>query len=424
MAEIPAQVLDFLHDLAARRSPSASAISRSCASSRARRSGCADLAAWDMAYASEKLRVARYAFSEQEVKQYFPEDAGPAGHVRRGRDALRPAIIAARRRAALASGRALLPHHRSLRAAGRPVLHRPVRAAVASAAARGWTKPSRGGGSRRASRQPVAYLNCNFSAPVGGQPALFTHDEVITLFHEFGHGLHHLLTQVEELGVSGINGVEWDAVELPSQFMENFCWEWDVLRHMTRHVETKDPLPRALFDKMLAAKNFQSGLQTLRQIEFALFDMRLHHDFDPAGERSLRCSCWTRCGAGGGDLSAGLQPLSEQLLAHLRRRVRRRLLQLQVGGGAVGRRLQPVRGTRRARPGDRRALPARDPRRGRQPPGARILRRLPGPRAQPSTPCCGTTAWSGKSRRYLASRLLARDVLFFVARRNFEGGPP
>jgi oligopeptidase A len=121
---------------------------------------------------------------------------------------------------------------------------------------------------------------------VGSKPALFTHDEVLTLFHEFGHGLHHLLTRVEDLGVSGINGVEWDAVELPSQFMENFCWEWDVLREMTRHVETGQPLPRALFDKMLAAKNFQSGLAMLRQIEFAVFDMRLHCDFDPAGGRS------------------------------------------------------------------------------------------------------------------------------------------
>ena len=132
----------------------------------------------------------------------------------------------------------------------------------------------------------MAYLNCNFSAPVGGKPALFTHDEVITLFHEFGHGLHHLLTQIEELGVSGINGVEWDAVELPSQFMENFCWEWDVLKHMTAHVDTGEPLPRALFDKMLAAKNFQCGLQTVRQIEFACFDMHLHDDFDPSGSRT------------------------------------------------------------------------------------------------------------------------------------------
>jgi oligopeptidase A len=133
---------------------------------------------------------------------------------------------------------------------------------------------------------PVAYLTCNFSRPVGSKPALFTHDEVLTLFHEFGHGLHHLLTRVDELGVSGISGVEWDAVELPSQFMENFCWEWDVLRHMTRHVQTGKPLPRELFDKMVAAKNFQSGLAMLRQIEFALFDMRLHHDFDPSAGRT------------------------------------------------------------------------------------------------------------------------------------------
>jgi oligopeptidase A len=122
---------------------------------------------------------------------------------------------------------------------------------------------------------------------VGGKPALFTHDDVITLFHEFGHGLHHLLTRVEELGVAGINGVEWDAVELPSQFMENFCWEWQVLERMTRHVDTGQTLPRALYDKMLAAKNFQSGLATLRQIEFALFDMRLHADFDAERGRVL-----------------------------------------------------------------------------------------------------------------------------------------
>jgi len=134
---------------------------------------------------------------------------------------------------------------------------------------------------------PVAFLTCNFSAPVGGRPALFTHNEVITLFHEFGHGLHQLLTRVDELGVSGIAGVEWDAVELPSQFMENFCWEWDVVSHMTRHAGTGEPLPRALFDKMVAAKNFQSGMQFVRQIEFALFDMRLHHDFDRTADTPL-----------------------------------------------------------------------------------------------------------------------------------------
>jgi len=133
---------------------------------------------------------------------------------------------------------------------------------------------------------PVAYLTCNFSAPVGGKPALFTHDEVITMFHEFGHGLHHMLTQVDDYSVSGIKGVEWDAVELPSQFMENFCWEWEVLRHMTAHVETGAQLPRELFDKMVAAKNFQAGMQTVRQIEFSLFDMRLHGEFDPNGKQT------------------------------------------------------------------------------------------------------------------------------------------
>jgi oligopeptidase A len=144
--------------------------------------------------------------------------------------------------------------------------------------------------SRRALRTglqtPVAYLVCNFSRPVGGKPALLTHDDVLTLFHEFGHGLHHLLTRVDTLGVSGIHGVEWDAVELPSQFMENFCWEWEVLEHMTAHVDTGAPLPRTLYDKMIAAKNFQSGMQMARQLEFSLFDMHLHYDHEPEGGRS------------------------------------------------------------------------------------------------------------------------------------------
>jgi oligopeptidase A len=139
---------------------------------------------------------------------------------------------------------------------------------------------------------PIAYLTCNFTPPatVDGvlQPSLFTHDEVTTLFHEFGHGLHHMLTQVDELSVSGISGVEWDAVELPSQFMENFCWEWDVLQHMTSHVKTGEPLPRALYDKMLAAKNFQSGMQTLRQVEFSLVDMHLHYDYDPGSSKAVQ----------------------------------------------------------------------------------------------------------------------------------------
>jgi oligopeptidase A len=143
-----------------------------------------------------------------------------------------------------------------------------------------WLRPD-----SHALQTPVAHLVCNFAEGIVqgrvARPALLTHDDVITLFHEFGHGLHHLLTQVSERQVSGISGVEWDAVELPSQFMENFCWEWPVLRHMTAHVDTGEALPRALFDKMLAARNFQSGMQTLRQIEFALFDMLLHAEASP-----------------------------------------------------------------------------------------------------------------------------------------------
>ena len=142
-----------------------------------------------------------------------------------------------------------------------------------------WLRPDTG-----ALQTPIAHLVCNFASGVGGKPALLTHDDVTTLFHEFGHGLHHLLSQINEREVSGISGVEWDAVELPSQFMENFCWEWDVLKHMTAHVDTGEPLPRALFDKMTAAKTFQAGMQTLRQVEFSLFDMLLHTAHNPTSD--------------------------------------------------------------------------------------------------------------------------------------------
>ena len=144
-----------------------------------------------------------------------------------------------------------------------------------------WRRPE-----QHALQPPIAYLVCNFTPPAAGKPALLTHDDVTTLFHEFGHGLHHLLTQVDDIGVSGISGVEWDAVELPSQFMENFCWEWDALKRLTAHADSGEALPRPLFDKMLAAKNFQSGLQMLRQIEFSLFDMRLHAE--PGSEADVQ----------------------------------------------------------------------------------------------------------------------------------------
>jgi oligopeptidase A len=288
MAETPAQVLGFLDDLARHARPFAEkdvaelrAFSKDLLS-------IEDLQAWDVAYASEKLRAERYAFSDQEVKQYFPEDVVLAGLFRVAESLYQLRIVPAEA----------------------PVWHDDVRffeirdatdSRVGQFYLDLYARETKRGGAwmddaitrRRKGAQiqtPVAHLNCNFSrplsSPAGGKPALFTHDEVLTLFHEFGHGLHHLLTRIEDLGVSGINGVEWDAVELPSQFMENFAWEWDVLRHMSRNAGTGAALPRELFDKMLAAKNFHSGLAMLRQIEFAVFDMRLHCDFDPAAGRS------------------------------------------------------------------------------------------------------------------------------------------
>jgi oligopeptidase A len=137
------------------------------------------------------------------------------------------------------------------------------------------------------SATPVAFLTCNFSGPTKEKPAYFTHDEVITLFHEFGHGLHHLLTEINHYSASGIKNVEWDAVELPSQFMENYCWEWTVIRNMTCHAETKKVMPKKLFNKMIAAKNFQSGMQTLRQVEFSLFDILLHSTYEPKTKKFL-----------------------------------------------------------------------------------------------------------------------------------------
>ncbi|MFN3593826.1 MAG: M3 family metallopeptidase [Thiobacillaceae bacterium] len=285
MAQSPQEVLDFLEELARRAKPYAERDMRELREYAARELALPQIEAWDVAYASEKLREARYAFSEQEVKQYFQEPRVLAGLFR---------LIETLYGLEIRESQAPVWHEsvkffdirdRTGQLIGQFYLDLYARESKRGGA---WmddaiTRRRRG----QAIQTPVAYLNCNFSRPVGGKPALLTHDEVTTLFHEFGHGLHHLLTQVEDLGVSGINGVEWDAVELPSQFMENFCWEWDVLKHMTAHVETGEPLPRALFDKMLAAKNFQAGMQMVRQIEFALFDMHLHYDFDPDGGKSV-----------------------------------------------------------------------------------------------------------------------------------------
>jgi len=244
--------------------------------------GMEKLESWDIGYVSEKLRLARYAFSDQEVKQYFPETVVLPGMFKVVESIYGVRIQPKDAAVWNKDVRFFEIADRDGRVIGQFYLDMYARDSKRGGA---WMDDvmnrRRKGGNLQI---PVAYLICNFSAPVGGKPAVFTHDEVNTLFHEFGHGLHHLLTRVEELGVAGINGVEWDAVELPSQFMENFCWEWAVLQSMTRHVDTGETLPRALYDKMIAAKNFQSGMQTVRQLEFALFDMRLHYDFDAAND--------------------------------------------------------------------------------------------------------------------------------------------
>ena len=285
MAQSPQEVLAFLEELARRAKPYAERDMAELREFAARELDLPELAAWDIAYASERLRQARYAFSEQEVKQYFQEPKVLAGLFRLVETLYGLAIREAQAPVWHESVKFFDIRDRTGELVGQFYLDLYARSNKRGGA---WMDDAITRRRTRAGIQtPVAYLNCNFAPPVGGKPALLTHDEVITLFHEFGHGLHHLLTRMEDLGVSGINGVEWDAVELPSQFMENFCWEWEVLKHMTAHVDTGESLPRALFDKMLAAKNFQAGMQTVRQIEFALFDMHLHDDFDPTGPKTV-----------------------------------------------------------------------------------------------------------------------------------------
>ncbi|ODT32578.1 MAG: oligopeptidase A [Hydrogenophaga sp. SCN 70-13] len=283
MAESPEQVSAFLRDLATKARPFAEQDLADLRAFAADHLGIADPQAWDWPYIGEKLKEARYAFSEQEVKPYFTAPKVLAGLFQIVETLFEVAI---RRDSAPVwhPGVEFYRIERGGQLVGQFYLDPGARTGKRGGAwmddvrAR-WLRPD-----SRALQTPVAHLVCNFAEGVGGKPALLTHDDAITLFHEFGHGLHHMLTQVNERDVSGISGVEWDAVELPSQFMENFCWEWDVLKHMTAHVDSGQPLPRALFDKMLAAKNFQSGLQTLRQVEFALFDMLLHSETPPPAD--------------------------------------------------------------------------------------------------------------------------------------------
>ena len=286
MAADASQVLGFLRDLAARAKPHAQRDRAELEAFARDELGLADLQAWDLAYAGEKLKQARYSYSAQEVKQYFTE----------------PKVLAG------LFGVIECLYGLKVQPDSAPVWHEDVRfyrlvdadgALVGQFYLDLYAREGKRGGAwmddcrnRRVTtagvQTPLVYLVCNFGRGSDGKPATFSHDEVTTVFHEMGHGLHQLLTRIGELAVAGINGVEWDAVELPSQFMENFCWEWEQVRAMTAHVDTGVPLPRELFDKMLAAKNYQSGMFTVRQLEFGLFDMLLHSQYAPAQESVLQ----------------------------------------------------------------------------------------------------------------------------------------
>ncbi|WP_313550425.1 oligopeptidase A [Pseudomonas sp.] len=275
MAESSEQVLNFLRDLAQRSKPFAQRDLDQLKAFAAEQ-GVTDLKSWDTGYFAEKLRQARYSLSQEELRAYFPVDKVLSGlfavvqklygieisEIKDGFDKWHPDVR-------------LFEITENGKHVGRFFFDLYARANKRGGA---WMDGAR---DKRRNAQgelinPIAYLVCNFTPASGGKPALLTHDEVTTLFHEFGHGLHHLLTRIEHAGVSGINGVAWDAVELPSQFMENWCWEPEGLALISGHYETGEPLPQELLDKMLAAKNFQSGLMMVRQLEFSLFDFELH----------------------------------------------------------------------------------------------------------------------------------------------------
>jgi oligopeptidase A len=280
MAQSTDQVMQFLTDLAERSLPKAREDLEAVRSFAREQHSADTLESWDISYYSEKLRQHQYAISQEELKPYFPETR------------VLPGMFAVVQRLYGLDIREI---------PGVDTWHPSVRFYEIHDAAgqvRGqfyldlYARPHKRGGAwmddciaRRMTasgpQTPVAYLTCNFSPPIGNDPALFTHDEMITLFHEFGHGLHHMLTQVDYAGVSGISGVAWDAVELPSQFMENWCWEREALDLIAGHYQTGEPLPQQLYERMQAARNFQSAMQMVRQLEFSLFDFRIHRDFDP-----------------------------------------------------------------------------------------------------------------------------------------------
>jgi oligopeptidase A len=281
MAQCTDQVMRFLTDLAERSKPRAIADLDELRRFAREQHGALEIESWDIPYYSEKLRQHKYAISQEELKPYFPETRvlpGMFAVVNRlyglqiteakGVDTWHPDV----RFYEIKDGAGQLRGRFYLDLYARP--HKRGGAWMDDCIARRMTVSGL--------QTPVAYLTCNFSPPIGKDPALFTHDEMITLFHEFGHGLHHMLTRVDYAGVSGINGVAWDAVELPSQFMENWCWEREALNLIADHYQTGAPLPQQLYERMQAAKNFQSAMQMLRQLEFSIFDFRLHRDYDPA----------------------------------------------------------------------------------------------------------------------------------------------
>ncbi len=285
MASTPTRVLGFLGDLAARAKPLAQQEIAELGEFAMARLGIEQLMPWDLSYAAEKLRIERYNLSEEELKPYFPLE-----RVMAGLHALTERVFGVR----LRERPDVALWHKDARCF--ELIDRDDHAFAvvyfdlfARTGKRGgaWMDVARARKRIGTLQRPAAYLTCNFASPTPDLPSLLTHDDVLTLFHEFGHGLHHLLTEIDYPSLSGIEGVEWDAVELPSQFMENFAWQRETLDLIAAHWQTGAPLPDALFERMRAARNFHAGLFLVRQLEFALFDFRLHLEFDPASDAAV-----------------------------------------------------------------------------------------------------------------------------------------
>ena len=284
MAKSSDQIIQFLNNLARKAKPFATKDMHDLEEIGARYN-INKIEAWDIAYLSEKIKIEKFNFSDLDIKNYFPKPKVLNGLFNLVRRLYGITITRAKTDVWHKDVEFYEIHNQRHKLIGQFYLDLYAR------------KNKRGGAWMDEAISkfnfngfesiPAAYLTCNFSSPSRGRPAYFTHDEVITLFHEFGHGLHHLLTDITHYSVAGIKSVEWDAVELPSQFMENFCWEWSVIKDMTEHIDTKKTMPKILFNKMIDAKNFQSGLQTLRQVEFALFDITLHSSYKPASGKFL-----------------------------------------------------------------------------------------------------------------------------------------